>query len=148
MWSVQTCDAAPRRSRPLLPPFPTGLTTWGSNSQITHVKSTLGYGGPFEREEVAVPVWSHNPLVRQSACEWPGPRSTPLRTHSPFHAAAAAVPGPGAPLVMYHIGSGAGGPPRDGYCTLNATSPCGEQSFDQCALPPNPCGIAVPGFSW
>lgn len=40
-----------------------GLTTWGSNSQITHVTSAAP-GGPYERQEVAVPVWSHNPLVR------------------------------------------------------------------------------------
>jgi hypothetical protein len=97
-----------------------GLTTWGSNSQITHVKSTAGYGGPYVRQEVAVPVWSHNPLVRAM---------------------------PDSTLVMYHIGSGSGGPPKDGYCALNATSPCGEQSFDQCGAPQDPCSMVIPGYS-
>ena len=101
----------------------TGLTTWSSNSQVTHVKSISGIAGPYVRQEVAVPVWSHNPLVRQ-------------------------MPGTGAPLVMYHIGTGSGKPPSDGYCALNATSPCGEQSFDQCGLPPNPCDVTIPGFEW
>jgi hypothetical protein len=40
-----------------------GLTTWGFNSQVTHVSST-GLTEAFTRNEVAVKVWSHNPLVR------------------------------------------------------------------------------------
>jgi hypothetical protein len=81
-----------------------GLTTWGSNSQVTHVTSATGPTGPYVRQEVAVPIWSHNPLVRLI----------------------------NGTFVMFHIGGGKGGEPGDGYCAANGTSPCGEQSFDQC----------------
>lgn len=95
-----------------------GLTTWGSNSQITHVVSTSGPLGPYGRHEVALGTWSHNPLVRAI----------------------------GGDLIMYHIGSGSNvSQPGDGYCGLNATSPCGEQSFDKCGA--NATCPAVPGFA-
>lgn len=90
-----------------------GLTTWGSNSQITHVVSS-NTSGPFTRQEVIVPIWSHNPIVREIAGTY----------------------------VLYHIGSGSGGQPGDGYCAMNGTSPCGEQGFDEC----NAC-VNVPGYS-
>lgn len=41
-----------------------GLTTWGSNSQITHISSNTSLSGPYTRQEVALPLWSHNPIVR------------------------------------------------------------------------------------
>lgn len=101
-----------------------GLTTWGSNSQIVHVTSVDSPLGPYARREVAVPVWSHNPIVR----EW--------------------VEADGSTTyVLWHIGSGAGGPPGDGYCAGNATSPCGEQSFDQCIPTPPPCAASAPGYA-
>jgi hypothetical protein len=53
-----------------------GLTTWSSNSQITHVISDAPTG-PYRRADVAVPVWSHNPWAM-----------------------------PDGKLVMYHIGAG------------------------------------------
>jgi hypothetical protein len=80
-----------------------GLTSWQTNSQITHVVSAAGPEGPYLRHEVAVGVWSHNPLVRRMS---------------------------DGTLVMYHIGSGTGGSPH--FCAGNGTSPCGEQSFDKC----------------
>ena len=91
-----------------------GLTTWGQNSQVTHVTSSTPTG-PYARQEVAVPIWSHNPLVRKM---------------------------PDGTLVMYHIGSGGGGAPPKGYCGRNATSPCGEQSFDKCGPPADGCTTA------
>ena len=100
-----------------------GLTTWALNSQITHV-SADAVGGPYAREEVAVSVWAHNPIVRQA---------------------------PDGTYVLYHIGTGAASanatPPK-GYCALNGTSPCGEQSFDHCGPPPaSPCkNTSVPGY--
>jgi hypothetical protein len=100
-----------------------GLTTWALNSQITHVSSDA-VGGPYAREEVAVNVWAHNPIVRQA---------------------------PDGTYVLYHIGAGASSanatPPK-GYCALNGTSPCGEQSFDHCGPPPvSPCkNTSVPGY--
>jgi hypothetical protein len=98
-----------------------GLTTWSSNSQITHVVSNASMLGPFERREVAVGVWSHNPIVRVM---------------------------PDSTYVLYHIGGGGNNKPGDGYCAGNATSPCGEQSFDQCN-PVDPCAAAGPvaGYS-
>ena len=93
-----------------------GLTTWGSNSQITHVTSATGPLGPYARQEVAVGVWSHNPLVRLI----------------------------NGTYVMWHIGDGSGSKPSDGFCAANGTSPCGEQSFDQCGAAP--C-IQVPGYT-
>jgi hypothetical protein len=91
-----------------------GLTTWASNSQITHVSSPA-LGGPYARQEVAVEVWSHNPIVRAA---------------------------PDGALVMWHIGSGgsaANSTPPLGYCARNGTSPCGEQDFDHCGPPaPSP----------
>ncbi len=74
-----------------------GLTTWGTNSQITHV-SAARPEGPYARANIAVPMWSHNPLVRLM---------------------------PDGTLVLYHIGSGSAGglPPLAGYCGQNATSP-------------------------
>jgi hypothetical protein len=41
-----------------------GLTTWGTNSQITHVRSDHILG-PYVRQEVAVGIWSHNPVSEQ-----------------------------------------------------------------------------------
>ena len=101
-----------------------GLTTWSSNSQVTHVMSP-SLAGPYARQEVAVPVWSHNPIVR---------------------------PQPDGTLVMYHIGAGsapAGAPPPKGYCARNGTSPCGEQSFDQCGGGPagNACNATPSGWT-
>jgi hypothetical protein len=94
-----------------------GLTTWASNSQITHLTSSDPLG-PYQRQEVAVPIWSHNPLVRLI----------------------------NGTYVLYHIGSGSGAAPADGYCAQNGTSPCGEQSFDLCE---SPCAStpSVPGYS-
>ena len=95
-----------------------GLTTWGENSQVVHVAAASPLG-PYFRREVAVPVWSHNPLVRKLNGSY----------------------------VMYHIGAGSGGAPGKGYCAANGTSPCGEQSFDECASG-DPCaGAAVAGFT-
>lgn len=91
-----------------------GLTTWSRNSQITHVAATAPEG-PYVRASVATPPWSHNPLVR---------------------------PQPDGTLVLYHIGSGAGG--ATDACAGNGTSPCGEQSFDTCNA--TAC-VAVPGYS-
>ena len=98
-----------------------GLTTWGSNSQITHV-SSAAVGGPYTREEVAVGLWSHNPIVRQ-------------------------IPETGL-YVLWHIGGGdsTNSTPPKGYCALNGTSPCGEQSFDKCGAPFNPCNMTPAGF--
>ena len=99
-----------------------GLTTWGSNSQITHVEAS-SLGGPYTRKEVAVPVWAHNPIVRQA---------------------------PDGTLVLWHIGGGgapANATPPKGYCALNGTSPCGEQSFDHCGPPVDPCAFTPKGFS-
>jgi hypothetical protein len=76
--------------------------------------------GPYQRQEVAVGIWSHNPLVRIQ---------------------------PDGTLVLYHIGSGGtNNPPGDGYCAANGTSPCGEQGFDQCDDPCADAG-AVPGYT-
>lgn len=97
-----------------------GLTTWSSNSQITHVTSS-SLEGPYARQEVVLPIWSHNPIVRLFN------ESDGSQTY-----------------VLYHIGSGSGGAPGDGYCGKNATSPCGEQSFDQCEV--DTC-VAVPGYA-
>jgi hypothetical protein len=101
-----------------------GLTTWASNSQITHVSSPA-LGGPYARQEVAVGVWAHNPIVRAA---------------------------PDGTLVMWHIGSGgsaANATPPQGYCARNGTSPCGEQGFDHCGPPaPSPCAnTSVPGYA-
>ena len=98
-----------------------GLTTWGKASQITHVTSAA-IAGPYARQEVAVPLWSHNPIVRQA---------------------------PDGTYVLWHIGSGSSSnsTPEVGYCARNGTSPCGEQSFDKCGPSPNLCSNAsVPGF--
>ena len=91
-----------------------GLTTWGRNSQITHVRAA-SKEGPYARQKVAVPAWSHNPMVRQM---------------------------PDGTLVMYHIGGGSG--QATDSCSHNGTSPCGEQSFDQCNA--TQCA-AVPGYT-
>ena len=101
-----------------------GLSTWASNSQITHVMSASALGGPYLRQEVAVYEWSHNPIVRQA---------------------------PDGTLVMWHIGGGGGSAnstlPK-GFCAANGTSPCGEQDFDKCGSAPNPCNAtAVPGYA-
>ena len=40
---------------------------------------------------------------------------------------------------MWHIGGGGDNPPGKGYCAANATSPCGEQSFDKCGPQPSTC---------
>jgi hypothetical protein len=98
-----------------------GLTTWAQNSQVTHVTAPHVLG-PYARAEVAVGVWSHNPLVRAM---------------------------PDGTLVMWHIGGGGGGAPGKGYCGENATSPCGEQGFDNCgAGPASMCGGAPqPGYT-
>jgi hypothetical protein len=95
-----------------------GLTTWGSNSQVTHVTSATGPTGPYVRQEVAVPIWSHNPLVRLI----------------------------NGTFVMFHIGGGKGGEPGDGYCAANGTSPCGEQGFDQCGSTDACAEAPVPGY--
>jgi hypothetical protein len=100
-----------------------GLTTWSSNSQITHVSATA-LGGPYVREGVAVTDWSHNPIVRQM---------------------------PDSTYVLYHIGSGgapANATPPKGFCALNGTSPCGEQSFDKCGVQPagDPCSATPAGW--
>jgi hypothetical protein len=96
-----------------------GLTTWFKNSQITHVVSPSMLG-PFSRAEVAVPLWSHNPIVRQVADR----------------------------LVLWHIGSGsaANQTPPFGFCGRNGTSPCGEQSFDKCGPAADPCASSPPGW--
>jgi hypothetical protein len=48
---------------------------------------------------------------------------------------------PDGKLVMYHIGGGALKKPLT-YCAANATSACGQQSFDKCGPPPpSPCGL-------
>ena len=98
-----------------------GLTTWGDNSQITHVTASSPLG-PYRRNEVAVGIWSHNPVVRIDP-----------RDHT---------------LVMWHIGNGDRGHPLKGYCAHNGTSPCGEQSFDQCDIPSDLCTAAgqIPGW--
>jgi len=99
-----------------------GLTTWGSNSQITHV-SASSMDGPYIRQEVAVGIWSHNPIVRLQ---------------------------PDGTYVLYHIGGGSPpnnpNPPGQGYCNQTGTSPCGEQSFDQCE---DPCqtDTPIPGYT-
>lgn len=90
-----------------------GLTTWGTNSQITHV-TAASMLGPYARQEVAVPPWSHNPIIRAQ---------------------------PDGTLVLYHIGSGTGS--KTFTCADNATSPCGEQSFDTCNA--TAC-VALPGY--
>ena len=95
-----------------------GLTTWGSNSQITHVTAAQPLG-PYVRQQVAVPIWSHNPLVRRL----------------------------GDTFAMFHIGSGSGGSPGQGYCGLNATSPCGEQGFDKCGPQDDPCNHTLSGWT-
>lgn len=100
-----------------------GLSTWSKNSQITHVTSPT-LGGPYKRQEVAVPTWSHNPIVREM---------------------------PDGTFVLYHIGGGSNplnATPPQGYCANNGTSPCGEQSFDQCAIPVDPCSLpSPPGYT-
>jgi hypothetical protein len=97
-----------------------GLTTWGRNSQITHV-SAPSLLGPYVRREVAVPLWSHNPIVRQA---------------------------PDGTLVLWHIGGGnaANQTPPFGFCGRNGTSPCGEQSFDKCGPASDPCAYSPPGW--
>ena len=91
-----------------------GLTTWSRNSQITHVVSAAPEG-PYTRASRATAPWSHNPLVR---------------------------PQPDGTLVLYHIGSAAGG--ATDSCSGNGTSACGQQSFDTCNA--TAC-VAVPGYS-
>lgn len=46
-------------------------------------------------------------------------------------------------------GGGGTNPPGDGYCAANGTSPCGEQGFDQCNTPSDPCASAgtIPGYT-
>jgi hypothetical protein len=100
-----------------------GLTTWSSNSQITHV-SSYALAGPYAREEVAVTAWSHNPIVRRM---------------------------PDSTYVLFHIGDGgapANATPPKGFCALNGTSPCGEQSFDKCGPQPanNACNATPAGW--
>eukprot|EP00041_Stephanoeca_diplocostata_P005948 m.71682 g.71682 ORF g.71682 m.71682 type:complete len:549 (+) comp16090_c0_seq1:181-1827(+) len=95
-----------------------GLTSWQSNSQVTHVVASSPLG-PYKRMEVAVPVWTHNPIVRTM---------------------------PDGTLVMYHIGDGSTAKPAT-YCAANATSKCGTQSWDPCVVP-SPCDkISIPGWT-
>lgn len=95
-----------------------GLTSWQSNSQVTHVVSTSPLG-PFKRADVAVPVWSHNPVVRAM---------------------------PDGTFVMYHIGDGSTANPAT-YCAANATSKCGTQTWDKCDVA-SPCDIInIPGWT-
>eukprot|EP00456_Euglypha_rotunda_P039409 TRINITY_DN30369_c0_g1_i2.p1 TRINITY_DN30369_c0_g1~~TRINITY_DN30369_c0_g1_i2.p1 ORF type:complete len:168 (-),score=18.36 TRINITY_DN30369_c0_g1_i2:20-523(-) len=75
-----------------------GLTSWQRNSQIRHVTST-NISGPYERQEVIVPVWSHNPIV---------------------------LTAPDGTFVLYHIGNGESS--GEYTCPgENGTSPCGFQ---------------------
>lgn len=74
-----------------------GLTSWLHNSQIVHAVAPSP-NGPWTRKEVAVNVWSHNPIV---------------------------VKAPDGTLVMFHIGDGT---PSNIYnCDNpgNGSSPCG-----------------------
>ena len=41
------------------------LENWGTNSEIVHAVSTTGPSGPFAVEDTAVPVFAHNPTIRQ-----------------------------------------------------------------------------------
>jgi len=74
-----------------------GLTSWERNSQIVHAVAPSP-NGPWQRKEVAVPAWSHNPIV---------------------------VKAPDGTLIMYHIGNGK--PHGQFYnCTPpDGTSQCG-----------------------
>jgi hypothetical protein len=114
MWIAEMAPAAADGSGSC------GLTTWGTNSQITHVTAPSMLG-PYRREKVAVPLWSHNPIVRQA---------------------------PDGTLVMWHIGSGnaANQTPTKGYCARNGTSPCGEQVFDKCGPLVDPCAFTPSGW--
>uniref|UniRef100_A0A0G4F1S7 EGF-like domain-containing protein n=1 Tax=Chromera velia CCMP2878 TaxID=1169474 RepID=A0A0G4F1S7_9ALVE len=69
-----------------------GLQTWTTNSQIVHATSDT-IDGPFEKEDVAVAPWAHNPQI----------------VHVPSHLRA----GGGDLFVLFHIGDGTGSETRD-----------------------------------
>lgn len=84
-----------------------GLTSWATNSQITHVTSTHLLG-PYVRKEVVVPVWSHNPKVVMSS---------------------------DGTLLLFHIGDGTFPAGKNlSFCAQNGTSPCGLASTEVCGL--------------